>query len=132
MSTAENQVSDGELKKVISDFLDQGLIENIVAMFRREPMYYLWTGELLTDERFSVRLGISVLFEELRELQPDRLSLAVPSLAAVLNSSEPLYRGEAISILGIIGSEEALNHVRTLSDDPSPQVREMVQMVLDD
>lgn len=132
MSTAENQVSDGELKKVIADFLDQGLIENIVAMFRREPMYYLWTGELLTDERFSVRLGISVLFEELRELQPDRLALAVPSLAAVLNSSEPLYRGEAISILGIIGSEEALNHVRTLSDDPSPQVREMVQMVLDD
>ena len=132
MSTAENQVSDGELKKVIADFLDQGLIENIVAMFRREPMYYLWTGELLTDERFSVRLGISVLFEELRELQPDRLSLAVPSLAEVLNSSEPLYRGEAISILGIIGSEEALNHVRTLCDDPSPQVREMVQMVLDD
>lgn len=132
MNTAENQVSDGELKRVIADFLDQGHIENIVAMFRREPMYYLWTGELLTDERFSVRLGISVLFEELRELQPKRLSLAIPSLVAVLNSSEPLYRGEAISLLGIIGSEEALDHVRALSDDPSPQVREVVQMVLDE
>lgn len=132
MSITENQVSDGELKRVIADFLDQGHIENIVAMFRREPMYYLWTGELLTDERFSVRLGISVLFEELHKLQPERLSLAVPSLAAVLNSSEPLYRGEAISLLGIIGSTEALDHVRTLIDDPSPQVREMVQMVLDE
>ena len=132
MSTTENQVSEGELKRVIADFLDKGHIENIVAMFRREPMYYLWTGELLTDERFSVRLGISVLFEELHKLQPERLSLAVPSLAAVLNSSEPLYRGEAISILGIIGSAEALDHVRTLIDDPSPQVREMVQIVLDE
>lgn len=132
MNTAENQVSDGELKRVIADFLDQGHIENIVAMFRRDPMYYLWTGELLTDERFSVRLGISVLFEELRELQPERLSLAVPSLAAVLKSGAPLYRGEAISILGIIGTAVALDHVRTLSEDPSPQVREMVQMVLNE
>lgn len=131
MNTAENQVSDEEMKKVIADFLDQGHIENIVAMFRREPKYYLWTGELLTDQRFSVRLGISVLFEELRELQPDRLPLAVPSLVAVLHSREPLYRGEAVSILGIIGSTEAIDHVRTLSDDPSPQVREMVQIVLD-
>lgn len=132
MNEAENLVSDEELKKVIADFLDQGHVENIVAMFRRDPTYYQWTGELLTDERFSVRLGVSVLFEELRDLQPNRLILAIPSLAAVLESQEPLYRGEAVSLLGMIGSKEAIDHVRALSEDPSPQVREVVQMVLED
>ena len=132
MSETENLVSDEEMKKVIADFLDQGHVENIVALFRRDPAYYQWTGELLTDERFSVRLGISVLFEELHELQPDRILLAVPSLAAVLESKEPLYRGEAVSILGLVGSKEAIDLVRGLSNDPSPQVREIVQMVLED
>ena len=66
MNRSTNEVSDQELKKVIADFLDQGHVENIVAMFRREPKYYNWIGDILRDERFSVRLGVSVLFEELQ------------------------------------------------------------------
>jgi hypothetical protein len=132
MSTAGSEVSDRELKRVIADFLDQGHVENIVAMFRREPLYYSWTGELISDERFSVRLGVSVLFEELKEIQPAKLELAVPSLVEVLSSSEPLYRGEAVSVLGLINTPEALAAVRRLADDPSPQVREMVQLILEE
>lgn len=132
MSTVGSEVSDRELKRVIADFLDQGHVENIVAMFRREPLYYGWTGELISDERFSVRLGVSVLFEELKEIQPAKLELAVPSLVEVLSSSEPLYRGEAVSVLGLINTPEALAAVRRLADDPSPQVREMVQLILEE
>ena len=125
-----DQVSDEELKKVIADFLEMGHVENIVAMFRREPRYYAWTGEILDDERFAVRLGVSVLFEELKPLQPDRLALAIPSLARVLQNELALLRGEAISILGIIGTNEAIELVRGMRNDPSPQVREMADLVL--
>lgn len=131
MKKQTKEVSDQELKSVIADFLDQGHVENIVAMFRREPHYYEWTGELIRDERFSVRLGVSVLFEELKEIQPEKLHLAIPSLVTILSADEPLYRGEAISILGLIDTDEARNHVMKLENDPSPQVREMVQMVLE-
>jgi len=131
MTKAAREVSDRELKSVIADFLDQGHVENIVAMFRREPRYYSWTGELISDERFSVRLGVAVLFEELQEIQPQKLVLAIPSLVNVLASEEPLYRGEAVSILGLINSPEAIAAVRKLEKDPSPQVREMVQLVLE-
>lgn len=131
MKQPPNEVSDQELKKVIADFLDQGHVENIVAMFRREPKYYAWTGEILSDERFSVRLGISVLFEELRAIQPDEVTLAIPSLTTLLHAEEPLIRGEAVSVLGIIGSSEAMAAIRQLQNDPSPQVREMVQLVLE-
>ena len=130
MNEPPNKVSDQELKKVIADFLDQGHVENIVAMFRREPLYYNWVGEILSDERFSVRLGISVLFEELQTLQPDLLPLAIPSLVKLLDSEQPLLRGEAVSLLGIIGTRPAMAEVGRLARDPSPQVREMVQLVL--
>lgn len=130
MKQPSNGVSDQELKRVIADFLDQGHVENIVAMFRRTPEYYDWTGEILSDDRFSVRLGISVLFEELQILQPDRLPLAIPSLVKLLDSEQPLLRGEAVSLLGIIGTKQALVEIRRLAGDPNPQVREMVQLVL--
>ena len=130
MTQSRNSVSDQELKRVIADFLDQGHVENIVAMFRREPRYYAWTGDILRDQRFSVRLGISVLFEELLGIQPESLALAIPSLAELLTADEPLLRGEAISLLGIIGGETALALVRRRQDDPDLRVREMVQLVL--
>jgi HEAT repeat protein len=79
-----------------------------------------------------VRLGVSVLFEELRTLQPDKIVLAIPSLVRLLDAEEPLLRGEAVSILGIIGTTEALAPLRRLHGDPSPQVREMVALVLEE
>ena len=124
------EVDDQELKKVIADFLDQGHVDNIVAMFRHDPKYYGWTGELLADERFSVRLGVAVLFEELRASQPEKIGLAIPSLLTLLESNQPLLRGEAVSLLAVIGGKEAESHIRRLEADPSPQVREMVDLVL--
>jgi hypothetical protein len=132
MKQSQNEVSDQELKRVIADFLDQGHVENIVAMFRREPKYYGWVGEILRDERFSVRLGVAVLFEELQKIQPGKLILAIPSLVKLLHTKEPLLRGEAVSILGIIGTTEAMAQIRHLESDSSPQVREMVQLVLEE
>ncbi len=125
-------VPDSELKKVIADFLEMGHVENIVAMFRREPDYYAWTGEILDDERFAVRVGVSVLFEELKILQPESLQLAIPSLVQLLQSDSATIRGEAIGVLGIIASPEAIDYIHSMSKDPSPQVQEMVNIVLEE
>jgi HEAT repeat protein len=127
-----DQVSDHELKKVIKDFLEMGHVENIVAMFRREPLYYEWTGEILDDDRFNVRLGVSVLFEELESIQPEKLGLAVSSLGRLLHHESPLIRGEAVSVLGIISTDEAIELVRGMLGDPSPQVREIVELILEE
>ncbi len=131
-TSKKDTVSDSELKKVIADFLEMGHVENIVAMFRRHPRYYNWTGELLDDDRFNVRLGLSVLFEELKDVQPEKTPLAVPSLLEALKHQSPLIRGEAISILGIIGTEEALSLVHNMLEDKNPQVREIAGVILDD
>lgn len=125
--------SDAELKKVIGDFLDMGHVENIAAMFRREPRYYGWTGEILTDPRFQVRLGVSVLFEELQAVEPETVDLATPSLLALLHAdpAQPSHvRGEAISVLAIIGSDAAMAAVRAAVTDSDPLVSEVARDIL--
>ena len=127
-----NEVSDDELKKVIGDFLEMGHVDNIFEMFKQEPRYYSWVGELLDDERFAVRLGISVLFEELKSHFPHDMHLAVPSLSQALIEAPPHVRGDAISVLGIIGNDRALESIRAALYDESPQVREVASVVLEE
>lgn len=129
-STAPPAISDEALLQVIADFLAMGHVDNIVAMFRQEPRYFAWTGRLLTDERFAVRLGVSVLFEHLAGLCPELLSLAVPGLVEQLGHPVEWVRGEAASVLAIVGTEAALAALPLLLDDPSPQVREIVRDIL--
>ncbi len=128
----KDAVSDSELKKVIADFLEMGHVENIYEMFKREPLYYGWVGEILNDERFNVRLGISVLFEELRDNFPRDMALAIPSLEYEMKNGPPFVRGEAVSVLGIIGTEQALDVVKNALQDSSPQVVEVAKDVLEE
>ncbi len=114
-----------ELTKVIGDFLEMGHLENIVAMFKQDTSHYLLTGELLRDDRFMVRMGVAVLFEELVLLRPDEVRLALPSLIPLLADSTPWVRGEAVNVLGIIGGDEAQELIGSMCADPDPQVREI-------
>jgi len=125
------EVSDEELRRVIADFLAMGHVDNIVAMMRQEPRYLAWTGQLLEDERFSVRVGVSVLFEYLTELCPQHLPLAVPGLVEQLRHPVDWVRGEAASVLGIIATKEALTFLPPLLHDSSPQVTEIVRDILE-
>ena len=125
------EVSDAELVQVIADFLAMGHVDNIVAMFRQEPRYYAWAGRLLSDDRFAVRLGVSVLFEHLIALSATDLPLAIPSLVEQLHNPIDWVRGEAASVLGIIGTEAALAPLRPLLHDPSPQIVEIVHDILE-
>ncbi|MFA6282653.1 MAG: HEAT repeat domain-containing protein [Desulfurivibrionaceae bacterium] len=125
-----HEQEQAELITVIADFLEMGHVENIMAMFKQDTSLYALSGELLRDERFMVRMGMAVLFEELKDIRPQEVALAIPSLLAVLDEETPWMRGEAVNLLGIIGTPEALAHIKILADDPEPQIREMVQDIL--
>ena len=124
------EVSDGELCKVIKDFLEMGHVDNIVAMFDRDCRYFHWTGDILDDDRFAVRLGVSVLFEELLARGNSSMHLAVPSLAALLSSENPLVRGEALSVLAIINDPGLGAQALAMLDDSDPQVREIAEDIV--
>ncbi len=125
-----NEINDSELKKTIADFIEMGHIENIVAMFRQERDYYQLTGDLIKDERFMVRMGLAVLFEQLKEERPNDVILAVPSLVAALTDKRPFIRGEVVNLLGIIGTQEARGYVHKHLNDPDPQIAEIARDIL--
>ncbi|MDH4316755.1 MAG: HEAT repeat domain-containing protein [Desulfobulbaceae bacterium] len=127
----EDLVSDRELVKVITDFLEMGHVENIIAMYKQQPRYYELLDLLLTDERFAVRLGVAVVMEELQTLRPEETRRALPALARAIKHNSPMVRGEAANILSIIKSPEALALVGSLIDDPSAQVREIVLDIME-
>ncbi|MFO7606089.1 MAG: HEAT repeat domain-containing protein [Desulfurivibrionaceae bacterium] len=118
--------SDEEMLAVISDFLEKGLAENIVAMYKKDPSLHRLTGGLLRDERFMVRMGAAILYEELAAARPDETALAVPALEPLLADETAYVRGEACNILGLIGTDEARTLLAGMADDPDPQVREIV------
>lgn len=127
---APQEISDEELVRVIADFLAAGHVDNIVAMIRQEPHLLAWTGHLLEDERYSVRIGVLVLFEHLIELCPAHLHRALPGLIEQLRHPAEWVRGEAASVLGIIGSDAALAALSTHQNDPSSQVVEIIHDIL--
>ena len=124
-------VSDAELLKVIKDFLEMGYADNIAAMFYQHPRYLEWTGAVLDDERFNVRLGVSVLFEELQARNCLHLDRAAESLKPLLESDRPLLRGEALSVLAIINQPDLPMIAGKMLDDSDPQVREIAADILD-
>lgn len=125
-----NAPSRQEMVKTIAEFIELGHVENIVSLFKQEKEYYQYVGELIRDERFMVRMGLAVLFEELAALRPLDVSLAVPSLLPVLQEEKPYLRGDAATLLGIIGTEEAKAQIRTLLNDPDAQVKEIAADIL--
>ena len=108
-----HQISIEEMKNTIADFLELGHVENIVALFKQEPEYYEIAGDLINDERFIVRMGMVVLFEELATSNPLDVQTAIPSLLSLLEEEVPVYvRGEVLTILGIIGGPERRNDLK--------------------
>ena len=122
--------SSEEMIQTIADFIELGHVENIVSMFKQEKDYYQYTGHLIRDERFMARMGLAVLFEELAVARPQDVLLAVPSLLPVLQEEKPYLRGDAATLLGIIGTEEAREQIRKLLNDPDAQVKEIAEDIL--
>lgn len=119
--------SKQSLPEVIADFLDMGHIDNIIAMFKQDPSCLLLSGALIQDERFKVRMGMAVLFEELVQMMPPTaLDAAVPSLLAALQHEAPYVRGDAAYVLATIKSQKSLSALAGFQHDPDPQVAEIV------
>ena len=99
-------------------------------MFFREPRYLAWTGAILYDDRFTVRLGVAVLFEELQKRRCSHLHLAVPSLTELLGSEQALLRGEALGVLATIGDGSLRYQAEEMLADENPQVREIAADII--
>lgn len=112
-----------DMKTMIADYMEKGFLDNIVDVFKHDNTLYAYIGDLLTDERLGVRIGISALIETLKTEDPENISKAMPSVIPLLKNQNPVSRGDAAYLLGIIGHVDAIPFLEKMIKDEDANVR---------
>ncbi len=114
-----------DIRSMIAEYMENGFLENIIDMFKHDGKLYSLIGELIKDERMRVRLGITALMEELKRIDSHNISKAVPNILPLLNHKDPILRGDASNLLGIIGDKTTIPFLEKALQDENPSVRQI-------
>jgi HEAT repeat protein len=123
-------MNDIEMRAMLIEYMGNGFLENIIAMFKQDSSLYRFIPELLGNENLRVRLGATALVEELIAEHREELAAAVPGIIGLLKQESPTLRGDAASVLGIIRGASAINALRECLHDEHPGVREIARDAL--
>jgi hypothetical protein len=121
-----------DLKKMIGDYMEGGLLDNIIDMFRHDKNLYELVADLMRDERMRVRIGVTALLETLVLEDPENVKKTVPQMVPLLKNENPVIRGDAANILGIIGDADVIPFLREISADENENVRIIAKEAIDD
>jgi HEAT repeat protein len=114
-----------ELTDMVADYMEQGLLENIVIMFNHDRTLFPMVADLLQDERLRVRMGAVALVEALAESDPEGLPTIADAVVPLLRDASATIRGDAAYAVGVTGTGAHLDGLRGLLDDPFADVREI-------
>ena len=120
------------LKKMIADYMESGFLDNIVDMFKHDNNLYEYIGELMSDERIIVRIGVSALIETLTAEDSENISRALPNIIPLLEDQNPMLRGDAAYLLGIIGHKDAIPYLKKSLQDEHAHVRTIAKEALEE
>jgi len=116
-----------DLEQMISDYMENGFLDNIIDMFRHDNSLYDLIGKLIQDERVRVRVGITALMEELKKLDPANIIRAQKNLLPLLDHTVAVVRGDAANLIGIIGDRGSLPFLEKCLLDDHEGVRIIAQ-----
>lgn len=119
-------MTNDELKQMVLDHMELGLLENIIDMFRADTTLFPLITDMLQDERMRVRLGATALVEELYTTHPAQLVEQIPALGELLKFQNPTVRGDAAYVLGLLKNDKAIPYLEAASEDENASVREVV------
>ena len=121
-----------DIKAMIGDYMDKGFLENIIDMFKHDKSFYPLVGDLIRDERMRVRLGITALVEALAKEDPVNILSSISGLASLLKNENPVVRGDAAYLLGVIGHPDAIPFLEDASGDDRAEVRDIARESLEE
>jgi HEAT repeat protein len=121
-----------DMQKMIADYMENGLLDNIIDMFRYDKTLYDYIPGLMTDERLRVRIGTIALLETLKKENAESIGQAIKSLIPLLKDKNPLIRGDVAYVLGLIGDQETIPVLEQIINNEDPNVRIIVQEAIED
>ena len=129
MGEFKNETQD--MKKMIADYMEGGYLDNIIDMFKHDENLYACVGYLMTDERMRVRVGATALIETLRQ-ESENVRKAVPYILPLLKDENPVTRGDAANLLGIIGDSDTIPYLEEMLSDKDGNVSLIAREAIDD
>ena len=121
-----------EMKKMIADYMENGFLDNIIDMFKHDQSLYEYIGDLVTDERMRVRIGIIALIETLKKDDSENIPKAIPYILPLLKDKNPVIRGDTAYLLDLIGDKGAIPFLEELINDEDSNVRIIVKEAIED
>lgn len=121
-----------DLKKMIADYMENGCLDNIIDMFKYDKSLYVYIGDLMTDERIRVRIGATALIETLKREDSENISKTIPYIIPLLKDENPVIRGDAAYLLGIIGDKHAIPFLEEMKNDEDTNVRTIAEEAIED
>lgn len=121
-----------DLKTMLADYMENGLLDNIIDMFKHDQRLYAYIGDLITDERMRVRIGATALVESLRKEDPENVKKAIPHLLPLLKADAPVIRGDAAYLLGVIGHRDVVPFLSEIINDADTNVRMIAEEAIED
>jgi len=121
-----------DMQKMIADYMENGMLDNIVDMFKHDKGLYDYIPALLTDERIRVRIGTIALLEALAVEDGGNTREAIRVLLPLLGESSPLVQGDAAYVLGLIGNAETIPYLEELLSSENSDVRMIAEEAIQD
>lgn len=121
-----------DMQKMVADYMENGLLDNIIDMFKYDKNLYHYIPTLIKDERMRVRIGTVALLETLAKEDAENTGKAVRILIPLLKDSNPLVIGDVAYVLGLIGSKETLPFLEEIMDNQDSNVKTIVYEAIQD
>jgi hypothetical protein len=121
-----------DLKIMIADYMENGFLDNIIDMFKHDKNLYGYIADLITDERMRVRIGVTALVETLKKEDPENVIKAIPFILPLLKNQNPVPRGDAAYLLGMIGHIDAVPFLKEIVKDEDVNVRTIAKEAIEE
>ena len=121
-----------EFAGILTDNLGSGQLEQVVGLFQYNETLYDTIGILLKSERINVRLGITVVLEDLKDEGIVNKERALKNIIPLLADENPTVRGDAVNLMGVLGDLSHLPMIEPLLNDSNRQVAEIAEEAIDD
>jgi HEAT repeat protein len=112
-----------EQRNMIANYMEGDFLDNIIDMFKHDKSLYEYIGDLMTDERIKVRIGVIALIETLKKDDSENISKAIPYILPLLKDKNPVIRGDAAYLLDLIGDKSAIPFLEELINDEDSNIK---------
>lgn len=111
-----------------ASLLKDGKSDKVVAAINNDENIITHVARLISDPDITVRIGTIVVFEDLYNMSPQKVSKGLPVIIEeYLQNESVVIKGDAAYLLGIIGDQSVIKYLTPLTRHKNIHLREIIE-----